>query len=129
MALSKKTIYIGATAPLALIGLAGLVEVLFPAMAINILGRLGYPSYVVYILGVAKFLGGLAIVFGNKYPKLKEWAYAGFAFDLIGATISQGVTGHYPEAFSAGVLALFVFYSRVVWIDYSRTKGAEVERG
>lgn len=44
----------------------------------------GYPSYFRYILGIAKILGAIALVL----PRLKilnEWAYAGFAFTLIGA--------------------------------------------
>jgi uncharacterized membrane protein YphA (DoxX/SURF4 family) len=46
--------------------------------------KLGFPIYFLYILGTAKFLGALAIV-NPWFPKLKEWAYAGFAFVLIGA--------------------------------------------
>jgi len=44
----------------------------------------GYPVYFVTILGLAKLLGSLALV-NPWFPKLKEWAYAGFTFVLIGA--------------------------------------------
>lgn len=50
--------------------------------------ELGYPLYVLNILGVAKLLGVIALLF-PKYPRLKEWAYAGFVFDLIGALWSH----------------------------------------
>ena len=46
--------------------------------------KAGFPVYFVTILGVAKLLGALAIV-NPWFPKLKEWAYAGFTFTLIGA--------------------------------------------
>ena len=46
--------------------------------------HLGYPVYLLKFLGAAKKLGVLAIVTG-KFPAFKEWAYAGFAFDLLGA--------------------------------------------
>lgn len=45
---------------------------------------IGLPTYFVTILGTAKLLGGLA-VFNPWSPKLREWAYAGFTFTLIGA--------------------------------------------
>jgi uncharacterized membrane protein YphA (DoxX/SURF4 family) len=54
---------------------------------------LGYPSYVVTILGIWKLLGGLAIL-APRFPRLKEWAYAGIAFDLTGAALSHAAMGH-----------------------------------
>ena len=53
---------------------------------------LGYPAYVMTILGVAKLLGVAALLAPGK-PLLKEWAYAGFAFDLLGATASHAFAG------------------------------------
>jgi hypothetical protein len=50
-------------------------------------GMLGYPVYLLPFLGVAKILGAIAIVIPG-FPRLKEWAYAGLAFDLIGAAYS-----------------------------------------
>jgi DoxX-like family len=49
--------------------------------------HLGYPMYIIKFLAVAKILGIIAILVpGNK--RLKEWAYAGFTFDLVGAVYS-----------------------------------------
>jgi hypothetical protein len=49
--------------------------------------HLGYPLYLFTFLAVAKILGIIAILVpGNR--RLKEWAYAGFTFDLIGAVYS-----------------------------------------
>lgn len=53
---------------------------------------LGYPVYFVTFIGVAKILGTIAILVPG-FPKLKEWAYAGFVFDLIGATYSGMAMG------------------------------------
>lgn len=44
----------------------------------------GYPEYFVTLLGIAKLLGSIALVV-PVWSKLKEWAYAGFAFTFIGA--------------------------------------------
>jgi len=50
-------------------------------------GQLGYPKYTIVFFGVAKLLGVIAILVPG-FPRLKEWAYAGLFFDLIGATYS-----------------------------------------
>ena len=44
--------------------------------------NLGYPTYIIYPLGILKVLGLLAIWF-SKSELLKEWAYAGFGFVLV----------------------------------------------
>jgi len=49
---------------------------------------LGYPVYLLPFLGYAKILGSLAIIIPGLPARLKEWAYAGLMFDLIGATYS-----------------------------------------
>lgn len=48
---------------------------------------LGYPVYFIPFIGLAKALGVIAILVPG-FNRLKEWAYAGFAFDLLGATYS-----------------------------------------
>ena len=56
--------------------------------SIDFMGKgLGYPIYFIFFLGVAKVLGVIAILIPG-FPRIKEWAYAGFAFDLIGAIYS-----------------------------------------
>ena len=53
---------------------------------------LGYPPYILKILGVAKILGVIAIL-QTRYITLKEWAYAGFTIDLLGASGSLIFSG------------------------------------
>jgi hypothetical protein len=50
--------------------------------------KLGYPKYILPFLGVAKALGVIAILIPG-FPRIKEWAYAGLFFDLVGATYSN----------------------------------------
>src|SRR3974377_871698 len=57
-----------------------------------VMERLGYPTYFVVILGVWKLLGAVALVI-PRFPRLKEWAYAGVFFDLTGAVSSQLASG------------------------------------
>jgi hypothetical protein len=58
----------------------------------GVLAHLGYPAYLLTILGTAKLLGTLALL-QNRVPTLREWAYAGFTIDLIGATASHLFAG------------------------------------
>ncbi|OGS79896.1 MAG: DoxX-like family protein [Candidatus Fluviicola riflensis] len=53
---------------------------------------LGYPVYLLTILGIWKILGVVVILI-PKFPVLKEWAYAGFFFCMSGAAISHIVVG------------------------------------
>lgn len=52
------------------------------------LAHLGYPAYLLIILGIAKILGTIAVLVPG-FARLKEWAYAGFVIDLIGASASH----------------------------------------
>jgi hypothetical protein len=49
---------------------------------------LGYPVYLLTLLGVLKILGVVAVLI-PKFPLLKEWAYAGFSFLILGAAFSH----------------------------------------
>lgn len=62
-----------------------------PAVAEG-LAALGYPAYLMAILGVWKLLGVAAIA-APRFPRLKEWAYAGFVFELTGASLSHAMSG------------------------------------
>jgi uncharacterized membrane protein YphA (DoxX/SURF4 family) len=57
--------------------------------------QLGYPIYLLTILGIWKVLGGIALL-APRFPRLKEWAYAGTLFDLTGASASHAFHGDGP---------------------------------
>ncbi len=80
---------------------------------------LGYPEYIIPFLGVAKVLGVIAILIPG-YPRIKEWAYAGLMFDLIGATFSLYSINHSPTGFLpmfpiliVGFLAYFYYHKKL----------------
>lgn len=64
---------------------------------------LGYPEYFIPFIGVAKVLGALAILVPS-FKKIKEWAYAGLAFDLIGAMYSAIKVGGIDPGMSMMIL-------------------------
>ena len=54
--------------------------------------HLGYPVYFLTLLGILKLLGVIALLV-PKFPMLKEWAYAGFFFIMVGAIYSHIAVG------------------------------------
>jgi hypothetical protein len=71
---------------------------------VDILVHLGYPTYLLTILGIWKALGVAALLVPG-FPLLKEWAYAGFFFAMSGALISHITVGD-PAIASAPALLL-----------------------
>jgi uncharacterized membrane protein YphA (DoxX/SURF4 family) len=59
---------------------------------VEILAHLGYPVYLLTILGVWKLPAGIALL-APRFPRLKEWAYAGAFFVYVGAVASGVVRG------------------------------------
>lgn len=80
-------------------------------------GYMGYPLFMLDILGTAKLLGALALV-QPWLPRLKEWAYAGFTINLIGAIWSHAVMGDAvtsPLMFMSLLAVSYIFYVRVLF--------------
>ncbi len=89
----KKIIYWIATLWLALGMLStGIVQLIKMDDDVANILHLGYPVYVLTIIGVWKLLGVVAVLV-PKFPLLKEWAYAGFFFAMVGAIISHIAVG------------------------------------
>lgn len=93
-------------------------DVLMDPIAIEGMHKgLGYPVYFIPFIGVAKILGSIAILVPG-FSRIKEWAYAGLFFDLIGATFSIAAVGGKIGDFGFMVLPLvlailsYVFYHK-----------------
>jgi uncharacterized membrane protein len=91
---------------------SGIFAVLKTDQWVKLVTSLGYPVYFLYILGVWKILGVIAILI-PKFPLLKEWAYAGFFFAMTGALVSHLAVGDYEVKAIMGpsFQALFVVLS------------------
>ncbi len=81
------------------------------AMVTETFTNLGYPTYIIYPLAIAKILGVLAIL-SNLSGKLKEWAYAGFFFDFILAAAAHISIndGEEKGAYMAMVLLILSYF-------------------
>ena len=93
---SKSIVYWTMTILVAMpIGSGGVAQILqCLANPHGVVPVLGYPLYFFAILGVWKALGAIAILV-PRFPRLKEWAYAGIFFDLTGAAASCAAVGGY----------------------------------
>ncbi|MEK8128212.1 DoxX family protein [Paenibacillus filicis] len=80
---------------------------------VDTLVQLGFPPYLAVILGIGKLLGVIAVVI-PRFPRLKEWAYAGFFFDLAGAAAAHAFSGH-----SADVIAQPLVFLALVMASWA----------
>jgi hypothetical protein len=75
--------------------------------------HLGFPDYFRVALSWAKLLG-LVVLLAPVPARLKEWAYAGFAFELGGAIMAHLAVGDGPQAWGwplgTGVLWAFSYF-------------------
>jgi hypothetical protein len=79
----------------------------------GILGHLGYPPYLMTILGVWYVLAGLALL-APRFPRLKEWAYAGLIFNYTGAAASHLAMGD-----GAGALMGPIFFAGLTMTSWA----------
>lgn len=79
----------------------------------NMITHLGYPIYLLTILGICKVLGTIAILI-PRFPLLKEWAYAGLFFLMAGAIYSHlAVNDQLIDIMPATLLIILIIIS---WI-------------
>ena|SRR5689334_25168896 len=99
----------------AFMAFSAISNVLVLPEAVTIFASLGYPKYLIPFLGVAKLLGAIAILVPG-FPRLREWAYAGLFFDLLGATYSGICVGGLQAPMLFMVLPFtFLFLSYYLW--------------
>ncbi|MEY2900967.1 MAG: hypothetical protein RLY89_73 [Bacteroidota bacterium] len=83
------------------------------------ISHLGYPLYFGNALIVFKVLGTLALIIPAVPKKIKEWAYAGFVFDFIFASISHfavdglGFEGFFPLIVLAVLMVSYTYYHKL----------------
>ena len=106
--------------------LAGVGELIGLPAGVAILAQLGYPRYLLSFLGLAKVLGVAALV-ADRYPRLKEWAYAGFAFTLLGACYSHLASGQLLNALNPIAIGVVGVASYLVWRRQIEQEGKAVE--
>jgi hypothetical protein len=91
----------------AFILLGALIDVSNNADAVALIKHLGYPAYFVPFVGTMKIMGVIAVLI-RGFPKLKEWAYAGLAFDTAAAIFSHISSGDGPDKWAPALVGLIL---------------------
>ncbi len=105
----QKIIYYVSTAVLTIIMIFSVQMYLRnPEAVATYFESVNYPEYLVYPLATAKVLGLIAI-WGNFSKWLKEWAYAGFFFD-----VTLAITAHLVSKDGGEAFAIVAFISLII---------------
>lgn len=83
----------------------GIVQLIRNKDEVALFNNLGYPMYLLIIIGVWKILGVIAVLV-PKFALLKEWAYAGFFFVMSGAVISHLAINDAPKELFGPILLI-----------------------
>jgi hypothetical protein len=95
----RKITYWGATGLVAIVPLLAAFAYLTAApQAVENFRHVGYPQQLRVLLGIAK-LAGVIVLLLPRLPTLKDWAYAGFTFMWIAATVAHYLAGDKPLFF------------------------------
>jgi uncharacterized membrane protein YphA (DoxX/SURF4 family) len=84
----------------------------------EVMRHLGYPMYLLTIAGTAKLLAALAVV-QSKFRTIKEWAFAGFTINCVGAFWSRAAVGDgwdtliFPIVFLAIMAVPYTLWKRI----------------
>src|SRR5262245_39056930 len=89
----------------ALMLLSAIPDVLRIPDAVSVFRHLGYPPYLLPFLGTAK-VSGVVVILAPGFTKLKEWAFAGLAFDVTGALYSHMSVGDPPNVWLPALIGL-----------------------
>ena len=92
-------------------GIAGILQVEDGKKAFD---QLGYPHYLMIIVGASKILGVIGLL-QPQSKTVKEWAFAGFAFNFLGASASWALSGG-PAAFAIIPLVMLIILLVIYWL-------------
>jgi len=101
---TKVIAYWAATIPLAVeLSVGGEWDLMHQSHVVQVVTHLGYPVYLLTILGFWKLLATIALL-APRLARLKEWAYAGAFFEMTGAAASHAAKGDNMVSFIAPII-------------------------
>ena len=92
--------------------------------AVAFIAHLGYPVYFISFIGIMR-LAGIAAILVPGYPRIKEWAYAGLFFDMLGAVYSGIASGDTASNLAPALIGMllvigsYVFYRKIAVAGYT----------
>ena len=101
--------------------MTGTLYILHTQTMVTKFHEIGFPLYILNLIGPLKIAGALTILIPATPPRLKEWAYAGFVFDLIGAAWCHFAV----QGFSEGMKLLIpITVVLISYLSYHRLNDA-----
>ena len=97
----------------------------------DMMDKMGFKPYLLKGLAVAKAVG-IVVLLIPGWPRLKEWVYAGFAYDLIGATYGMIAIGMSPKDWFIMPVAIiilavsYIYFHKRLKLKATATKDAAV---
>lgn len=89
---------------------------------VEALHHLGYPPYIMPLLGALKLLGVVALL-QTKYQGIKEWVFAGITFNFVGAAVSHLAAGDSVGVAMQPMVALVIMLIvYILWKKYEQVK-------
>ncbi len=114
--MARKIAYWATTTLIAAMSLfAAFVYLSGSPQAVEGFAHVGYPQQLRILLGIAKPLGGIALIVPG-FLRLKEWAYAGFTFAWIAAFFAHYLAKEGPKAYSPLVLLVLLVLLAVSYV-------------
>jgi uncharacterized membrane protein YphA (DoxX/SURF4 family) len=104
--------------------MSSIPDILVVPSAITVFEHLGYPDYLIPFLGIAKFLGVAALLIPG-FPRVKEWVFAGFVFDVTGAMYS-GISVGDPAAELSVFLIVYILIFGAYIFHHKKLKSASL---
>jgi hypothetical protein len=125
----RKIVYWGATGVVASVTLLAAFSYLTSSPeAVENFRHVGYPQQLRVLLGVAKLSGAIVLLL-PRLPRLKEWAYAGYTFMWIAATVAHYLAGDGALVLLPPALIAFLAVSYATRPATRRVSPPRVERG
>lgn len=87
----------------------------------KMMSAIGIPAYLMKMLAICKVLGAVAILVPG-YPRLKEWAYAGYFFDIAGATYCFIASGFPVSAWAPNLIFIAILFGS--YFTYHKKTGS-----
>jgi uncharacterized membrane protein YphA (DoxX/SURF4 family) len=108
-----------------LMGLGAIPDIISSPDAVKLVcDHLHYPAYFLPFIGVAKVLGAITVLVPG-FPRLKEWAYAGFTFDLIGAIYSSIAVGDPAQMWAPIFIGFIILFGSYIFYHKRRAALAQ----
>lgn len=105
-------------------GVFSIFNVIGTEDSVKVFNDLHYPLYIMPFLGIAKILGTIAILIPG-YPRVKEWAYAGLTFDVLGAWYSAIAMGTpFAQHIFMGMFLIPIIGSYICYHKLAKEKAA-----